>query len=107
MTKSDAEKEPDRDVPTASGQSEDAAERKRREARRRLLLGGVAALPVMFSVKRAHAQQTWTQCAQLLEDANPDTVFGWSNFIAGTRDAFGSFALFPPACTEENMESSG
>ena len=103
MTKSDAEKEPDRDVPTASGQSEDAAERKRREARRRLLLGGVAALPVIFSVRRAHAALTWTQCATLLD---PNDQTGLSAFITPARNAFGSFAIFPPDCTVDTMESS-
>ena len=96
-------KEPDDPgKPTATGQSEDAAERKHREARRRLLLGGVAALPVIFSVRRAHAALTWTQCATLL-DPNDET--GLSAFIAPVRNAFGSFATIPP-CTVDTMESS-
>lgn len=93
-------------TPSAAGPRQDPAERKRREARRRLLLGGAAALPVMLSVKRANAVNTWTQCAEILEAQNPDTVFGWSQFIAGARNYWGSVALFPPVCTEENIQMS-
>lgn len=93
--------------PTPNGHDESAAERKRREARRRLLLGGAAALPVVLSVKRANAMNTWTQCADLVQGEYGPPIFAdhWSQYVPWARDIWGSFATFPSICVETMEEA--
>ena len=51
---------------------QESEEAKRLEARRKFLLGGAAAIPALFTAKRANATITLTYCAEMLEQDYPD-----------------------------------
>jgi hypothetical protein len=75
-----------------------AAEQKRRAARRRFLLGGAAAVPVLFTVRKAQAI-TWTECAEQLGGGSDVT-----GLVPGLKKNQGSFADdFPPCQEMEDM----
>ncbi len=82
----------------ASGSTpQEIVEAKRREARRRFLLGGAAALPVLITVTRARAAPiTWTACADILGVGS-----GLAPFLRGA--GFDSFIDLGVCSEEEPM----